>query len=187
MMVDQAQPVMQQPMMQAQPMMQGQPMMQDQPMTMQQTNINVNMNGGMQQVHQAHLAPGVPMGGLFDCFGEMETCCCGYWCTWCLAGQTHERAGLPSGPMFKIPAICCVSTACSIILGAIGIGAIFGTCGQCYAFKLIIDGRGEIQKLAGQPNAGCVTNCCTYCLCPACAACQVRLPPPCPGSRRLMQ
>jgi Cys-rich protein (TIGR01571 family) len=155
------QPMMQQTQFaQPQTMQQGMiasPMMQAQPM-----QVGMMMQPGMQP--QGMAQGGAPMGGLFDCFDDFGVCLCGYCCTPCLIGQTHERAGLPSGPMFKIPAIFCAGVACFYCIIGIPI--------TCYGWSLIVKGRGTIQQLAGKPDAGCFENCCTYYCCAACASCQ---------------
>jgi hypothetical protein len=54
--------------------------------------------GGAPMQQQQFMQPAGPMpqlDGMFDCFNDMETCMCvTVGCTCCLAGQTHDRAGV---------------------------------------------------------------------------------------------
>jgi Cys-rich protein (TIGR01571 family) len=114
---------------------------------------------------QAMGPPGQGMEELFGCFDDCEVCLCGYCCTPCLAGQTHERAGLESGPCWKIPTTCYAGSALMFVCG---LGGIL----QCLAFYWCCKGRQKIQTLAGaQPDDDC-TSCLTWWCCGPCAACQ---------------
>lgn len=78
------------------------PVMQQQPKVMQLPQVAVAPSGEFG-------------GGLFNCMDDMTSCLCvSLGCGLCLAGQTHERASLKSGPCWKIPllSICCGSCWC---------------------------------------------------------------------------
>ena len=107
---------------------------------------------------------GLGMNGLFDCFDDIGVCCCGYFCGACRAGQTHERAGLSSGPCWKIPVFC--------IGGSVANLCYVGWMCQCIAFRWICQGRQQIQAMSGvTPDDDC-TACMMYLFCGPCAVCQ---------------
>ena len=88
------------------------------------------------------------------------------------AGQTHERAGLKSGPSWKIPTMFVCGGVLTYCCGWIA---------QVVAFYWMVEGRGKIMKHAGQPDEGIPMSCLTYCCCVSlCAVCQVRQASPCP-------
>ena len=107
---------------------------------------------------------GVGMDGLCNCFSDLSVCCCGCWCSPCLHGMNHERAGLESGPCWKIPAVYCLGGA----LASTGVGVIC----QCVAIYWVCKGRQQIQQLAGIPADDDCGACFTTCCCFACTACQ---------------
>ena len=164
------QPGAQQPMYAQQPM-QVQPMYaQPQMVQQQRQTVNISVNGAL---------GGQGMGGLFDCFSDMGTCLIGYCgCAICLAGQTHQRAGL--GPCWKIPTYCCVGsllTCIGIPLAAGSSGAVtscyfLGLPSQCWAFALLCEGRKDIQRITGATVEDDFTRCLVTCCCTSCMICQ---------------
>ena len=109
---------------------------------------------------------GDPMGSLFGCFDDCGICLCGTCCVSCLAGQTHERAGLDSGPMWKIPVVTIVGSIANMVIPGVGL-----IC-QGLAFYWCCKGRAEIQQLAGaQPDDDCMA-CLLWGCCGNCAVCQ---------------
>jgi len=78
--------------------------------------------------------------------------------------MNHERAGLQSGPCWKIPATYCVGT----VLANCGVGIIC----QCVAIYWVCKGRQQIQQLVGVPSDDDCGAFCTTCCCFPCTACQ---------------
>ena len=110
------------------------------------------------------------MGGLFDCFSDMGTCLMGSCCYTCLAGQTHQRAGL--GPCWQIPAYCFAGALVSII-GASGAGIpCLGIFAQLYPFILLCEGRKDIQRITGATQEDAFTRCLVTFCCTNCMVCQ---------------
>ena len=79
------------------------------------------------------------MPDLFSCFDDMNTCCFVYWCYLCAVGRTHERAGLKSGPAWKLPTLCC----CGAVLYSC---CLLGIPLHLLAMYWIVEGRDESQK-----------------------------------------
>ena len=153
----------QHPMM-AQPMM-GQPQPSAPPMMGQPQHLTTPPMMGHPQPMAMGGAQAQGMPDLFSCFDDMNTCCCVYCCYFCAVGQTHERAGLKSGPTWKLPTMFC----CGVLLSQCLVGILL----QLLAMYWICEGRGEIQRLTGAPQAGDFChNLFTVLFCTGCAACQ---------------
>ena len=123
----------------------------------------------MQHGQQMQRAPDPSWPGFFDCFDDIGTCCCvSCYLAWCVARQTHERAGLKSGPAWKIPPGICISIP---LMCCCGLGII----PLVLTLKSVVEGRGELQTLAGQPvddtqNWG--IYCCGFAAFAICQVCQ---------------
>eukprot|EP01043_Picozoa_sp_COSAG02_P063448 COSAG02_NODE_9001_length_2361_cov_3.831788_1_plen_310_part_00 len=152
----------------------AQPMGMGQPTVAQPAVVQGEAMPQQQMMPQQHMMPqqqqmmppgGVnPMGSLFGCFDDCGICLCGYFCYCCLAGQTHERAGLDSGPAWKIPTVA--------VVGMVLSQCLVGVACQCLAFYWCCKGRQDIQVLVGAQPDDDITACLTYFCCMPCAICQ---------------
>jgi Cys-rich protein (TIGR01571 family) len=147
--------------------------------------------GGIALVNGQFQAQQLQYDGLFDCFDDMDSCLLGTCCAYCVAGQTHQRAGTDSSCTIPIGAcagsiIYNVATVdmmrgVSASLSASGGAAAAFTCtpmmllGQgliCGSWLRMCLGRNKIEaRLGMQPTDGCET-CCIYTWCVPCAICQ---------------
>jgi Cys-rich protein (TIGR01571 family) len=141
---------------------------QQQPMMMNQQSSTMMMPPG-----QGPAPAGQFGGGLFGCFDDMEICLCGYCCAWCLAGQTHERAGLPSGPAWKIPTFCCVGCVANTLLIFVCFGVVTTIVTDIVMLNMLVQGRNTMRTKLGYQPEDTATAWATYCCCTACAICQV--------------
>jgi Cys-rich protein (TIGR01571 family) len=118
------------------------------------------MHGGVGAVNME--AKLIMESGLCGCTNDMEVCCCGWCCAPCLAGQTHERAGINT----KVPVICCYSLGMLASQFGVGIGC------TVMADIIMCRARKEIQGLTGAKVQTDSEAFCTVCWCFPCVVCQ---------------
>jgi len=93
--------------------------------------------------------------GLFDCFGDMSSCCCVYCCAPCAYGQIVSIMNTgQTGGMCGDCGSCCIFT----LLGG-------------FAFIVTCSTRKQIRAKYNLPEEPC-NDCLVHCFCLPCALCQ---------------
>ena len=112
-------------------------------------------------------------GSICACFDDIGICCCGMFCTTCLAGDSHKKAGIDDKCL--VPINFGIGAVANAVLVSTGHPYPVGIVPIVYGWYLLVQRRAMIQQKFDGEEDGCFSNLCLYCFCAPCAICQVRV------------